>query len=198
MRTIILVAASALALTACDRRGGARSAPPAATPSGPISVSPAQPPARRSGLWEQSMTRDGAAPAMVGKMRVCIDAASEAKLSVFGGKAGKSLCRHRSVARGPDGAYAFTSTCDMGEAGVMRSTGTLTGDLSAHYRVHDESDTTGAEIAPMNGRHITDIDATWLGPCPASMEGGDVILANGMKVNLKKLGAAAQAMGGGG
>jgi len=195
MRTIILVAASALAMTACDRRTGAKPAAPSIR-GAPISL--AQSPARRPGLWEQSMTRDGAAPAMVGKMRVCIDAASEARLSVFGGKMGKSLCRRRSVARGPDGAYVFTSTCDMGDAGVMTSAGTLTGDLASHYRVHDESDTTGSGIAAMNGRHVTDIDATWLGPCPAGMEGGDVILANGMKVNLNKLGAAARAMSGGG
>lgn len=197
MRTTILVAATILAVGACDRRGGAR--PAVSAPStGGVPVSLTAPPARRIGLWEQTLSRDGASPAMVGTLRVCIDAGSETDLSVFGTKLGKSLCRQRSVTRDSDGAYAFTSTCDMGEAGVATSAGTLTGDLSSHYQVHDESETTGAAVATMNGRHVTDINATWLGACPADMAGGDVILANGMKVNLNKLGAAAQAMSGGG
>ena len=193
MRTIILVAASALALTACDRRGDARPAP-----AGAAAVQGAPPPARRAGLWEQSMSRDGETPAVVGKMRLCIDAASEAKLSVLGGRVGKDACRRRAFVRRPEGGYAFTSTCGMGAVGVTRSTGTLSGDLASRYRIHAQSDTTGSSIPSMNGRHVTDIDATRLGPCPAGMDGGDVILANGMKIDTGKLSAIAKAMGGGG
>jgi hypothetical protein len=50
----------------------------------------------------------------------------------------------------------------------------------------------------MNGRHVTEIAATWLGPCPAGMIPGDVLMANGMKVNVTRIGAAAAAVGGGG
>lgn len=197
MRTTILVATAALATGACNPQTGAQRAMRAGSSARAASPSPTQPPTRRFGLWEQTMRRDGAPPAMVGEMRVCIDAASESGLSVFGAKLGRGLCRQRSVTRSADGAYAFTSTCDMGEAGVTTSAGTVVGNLSSHYRVHDESETTGAAVAAMNGRHVTEIDATWLGPCPVGMTGGDVMLANGMKVNLNKLGAAAEAMQGG-
>ena len=197
MRTMVLIAASALVLTACNKAGGAKSTPPALASGAVAPTAEGQPPVRKAGLWEQTMIYDGAPMGIVGRMRVCIDATSEAKLSLFGGRMGKSACRQRSVVRGLDGAYTFTSTCDMGQAGMTTSTGTLSGDLSSRYHVHAQSDTTGSSLAPMNGRHVTDIDATYLGPCPAGVNPGDMVMGNGMKINAGKLGAAAQAMGGG-
>ena len=197
MRTMVLIAASALVLTACNKAGGAKSTPPALA-SGPVApTAEGQPPVRKAGLWEQTMTHDGVSLGIVGRVRLCVDTASEAELSLFGGKMGKSACARRSVIRGLTGGYTFASTCDMGEAGATTSTGTLSGDLATRYRVHAQSDTTGSSIPAMNGRHVTDIDATWLGPCPADMKPGDMVMGNGMKINAGKLGAAAEAMGGG-
>ena len=197
MRTIILVVASILALTACNRQGGGKPAA-AAPPASPAALfATNQPPARKAGLWEQTMTRDGAAPVVMGKMRLCVDATSEAKISLFGGRMGKGRCGRRSVSRGLNGNYNFTSTCDMGEAGVTTSKGTLSGDLSSRYRVHAESDIAGSSIPSLNGHHVTDIEATWLGACPAGMVPGDIVMGNGMKINVDKIGAAAAAVGGG-
>jgi hypothetical protein len=134
----------------------------------------------------------------MGKVRMCIDAASETKLSLFGDRMGRGACRQRAVSRGLDGAYSFATTCDMGQAGVTTSKGTLSGDLSSAYRVHAESDVAGSSIASMNGHHVTEIAATWLGPCPAGMIAGDILMANGMKINVTKIGATAAAVGGGG
>ncbi|MGI9169455.1 MAG: DUF3617 domain-containing protein [Caulobacteraceae bacterium] len=193
MRTIIALAAGALTLTACEK---ARR--PAGEHAGRAAVKSVAAPTRKAGLWEQSMTRDGRPLALVGRMRACVDAASEARLSLFGGKMSRTLCRRRSVSRSVDGVYAFASTCDMGEAGVIASEGVLTGDLSSRYRLHAQSNVTGSSLPSMNGRHTTDIEARYLGPCPPGMTAGDVIMANGMKINAGKLGAAAQALGGGG
>jgi hypothetical protein len=198
MRTVILVAASILALTACNRQGGGKpsaAASPVSPAAAPLATS--QPPARRAGLWEQTMNRDGAAPMVMGKMRLCVDAASEAKISLFGGRMGKGRCGRRSVSRQLNGNYDFTSTCDMGEAGVTTSKGTLSGDLSSRYRVHAESDIAGSSIPSLNGHHVTDIEATWLGACPAGMTPGDIVMGNGMKINVDKISAAAAAAGGG-
>ncbi|MGI8839791.1 MAG: DUF3617 domain-containing protein [Caulobacteraceae bacterium] len=191
MQRMALIAASALALAGCGRAG-------VGAPTSGAGRAAVQPPARKAGLWEQSMTRDGAALAIVGRVRVCVDAASEARLSLFGGRMGRSACPRRAVVRRPGGGYAFASTCDMGEAGVTTTSGTLSGDLAARYRIHAHSDTAGSSVPAMNGGHVTDIDATWLGPCPAGMNPGDMILANGMKINAGKLAGLAQAVGGGG
>jgi len=198
MRTIIVLA-STLALIACGKQSGghpATAAPAASTGQSPFASS--QPPARKAGLWEQTMTRDGVAPGLMGKVRMCVDAASQTTLSLFGGRMGKGSCPQRSVSRGLDGGYSFAATCDMGQAGVTTSKGTLTGDLSTAYRIHAESDISGSSLASMNGHHITDIAATWLGPCPADMIPGDVVMGNGMKINTNKIGAAAAAVSGGG
>ncbi len=195
MRTLVLIATSALILAGCGKAGGG------GKPAAAVGAEPAasgQPPARKAGLWEQTMTRDGAPLGIVGRVRVCVDRASEAKFSLFSGKMSRSACPRRAVVRAPDGGYVFASTCDMGEAGVTTSTGALSGNLATRYRVHAQSDTSGSSVPAMNGRHLTDIDATWLGPCPADMKPGDMVLANGMKINAGKLAGFAQAMGGGG
>ena len=194
MRTMVLIAASALVMAGCGKADGAKPAAPA-TGAGPAAAG--QPPARKAGLWEQAMTHDGAPLGIVGRVRLCVDRASEATLSLFGARMGRGACPRQSLVRGADGGYAFTSTCNMGEAGVTTSSGTLAGDLSRRYRVHVQSDTTGSSVPAMNGRHVTDIDATWLGPCPADMKPGDMVMGNGMRINAGKLAGLAQAVGGG-
>jgi hypothetical protein len=186
MRTMVLVALSTLALAACNRQGGGQ--PAASSGAGAVAVS--QMPTRKAGLWEQSMVHDGAAPGIMGKVRACIDAASERKLSLFGGRMRAGKCSRWSVSRALNGAYHFTTTCDMDEAGVTTTAGTLTGDLGRAYHIHSLSNTTGSSIPSMNGPHVTDITSTYLGPCPAGMIPGDVVMANGIKVNVNKLAGA--------
>jgi hypothetical protein len=43
---------------------------------------------------------------------------------------------------------------------------------------------TGAPVTTLNGRHQIVITATWLGPCKAGQRGGDMIMSNGMKINM--------------
>jgi hypothetical protein len=108
------------------------------------------------------------------------------------------MCENHAITRDADGAYHFTSSCDMGPGGHLMSRGLLTGDLANRYRVHTQNDISGAAIASMNGRHTVDIEADYLGPCPAGMKPGDVMIANGLKTNLRKLGEVASLLGAGG
>ena len=185
MRTTLLaISAAALALAACGKTDQAKT-PSASGAVAPASAGPASLPARKAGLWIQTMSRDGAAGRM-GQMRICIDSATDAKMSMFGQKMGKSLCQGQSVSRGLDGAFSSTSTCSMGQGGTITSKGTVTGDFSSKYHVHSESDIAGASLAAMNGHHVTDIDGVYAGPCPADMAPGDISLANGMKINAAR------------
>ncbi len=187
MRTALLLT-TALALAACNKPG-----PTAASGAASVAVGGGAGgaqvsvgiPQRRSGLWEQTMTRDGQ-PNPMGAMRLCIDPATDARMSVFGKAAAGSLCASRSISRGPGGIFHFASTCAMGRAGTVTSTGTASGDFSSKYLVHSESEVSGSSIAAMNGHHVTEMQATWLGPCPTDMVPGDVTVG-GFKMNLNSM-----------
>lgn len=156
-----------------------------------------QPPDRRAGLWEQVMTRDGSPPPLVGKVRLCLDKATEAGLSPFGARLRGRACPERSVTRATDGAYLFSSRCELGQAGLTTASGRLVRPSATAYEAHEESVTRGAVMEQLNGRHVVDIKAVWLGPCPAGMAPGDLVLNGGLKINLAKAAAASALLGGG-
>jgi hypothetical protein len=155
-------------------------------------------PTPRAGLWGESLLRDGRGAGLLGEMRACLDSDARARLSTLGGQAGKSVCQSVAVTRDADGGYHFSSACDLGPAGHVFTRGELTGDLASRYRVHSRTDTTGAALASMNGAHQIDLEADYLGACPPGMKTGDVIIANGMKVNMDHLRVVAETLAGGG
>lgn len=183
-----LAFASGIAVAGCH--GRAPAPPLAARP-------PGQPPDRLAGLWEQVMTRDGALPPLFGKVRLCLDKATEARQSPFGARLRGRACPERSVTRAADGAYLFSSRCDLGQAGVTTASGRLVRPSATAYEAHEESVTSGAAMERLNGRHVVDIKAVWLGPCPAGMAPGDMVLNGGLKINLAKAAAASALLGGG-
>jgi hypothetical protein len=162
-------------------------------------------PQRRPGLWQQTISREGAQGPMaamnaMGGMKLCVDAATEARSTMWGRDAASASSAHCSppvISRGLDGTLSYATTCAMGAAGTMSTKGTASGDFSSAYHVHAETDISGAKYAAINGHHVTDIDGKWLGPCPAGMAAGDIELGNGMKINAGKFAGAAKAMGGG-
>lgn len=201
MRTVLLLTSLSLALAACQKSETAKTAaPPAATATVTTTAAAgggSAEPTRKSGLWEQSMANDGK-PMPLGKMRVCTDPTTDAKASLFGQKGAESMCSQHSTSRALDGSYTFASTCNLGSGGVVTSKGTARGDFSTAYHVHLESSVTGASVEAMNGQHVMDMDGKYLGPCPAGVAPGDVVLGNGMKFNGAKLRGAAKALSGGG
>lgn len=153
------------------------------------------PPARKAGLWQQSLIRDGQ-PGRLGGLKICVDAATDHKLSVFGRRFNQSNCR-RSVTRDPGGVYHFSSTCTLETGATAEAMGTASGDFGSSYTVHTEVNVSGAPIEAMNGMHEIKIQARYLGPCPTDMRPGDVYLGSGMKVNVDRLPQIASALGGG-
>lgn len=200
MRTMLLSTSAILALTACQKSPGASA--PSASPSSSAGASMSGAPQRRAGLWQQTFIRDGS-PLPMGSMKVCVDAASAAKASVFNQdmatkQMDKMHCSQRAASRGLDGSYSFSSTCPMPGGGATTTKGVASGDFSSGYHVHVESNVTGATYAAMNGHHVSNIDSKWLGPCPAGMAPGDMELSNGMKISGGKLAGAAAALAHGG
>ena len=181
------LAIASLALTGCNGTGSDQGSKVAATLPNP-----------KAGLWRETFSRDGQNLGIIGDVRACLDSDARSRLSALGSHADKSMCHDQSVTRDPDGGYRFSSTCNAGPGGQIVTQGELNGDLASHYRVHSQTDTTGAAVGGMNGRHFMDIQADYLGPCPAGMKAGDVMIANGMKVNMNHLQAAARSLAGGG
>lgn len=183
MRRALILAMAAVALTGCGDKSGKTGKTGAGAAGGAGEAADA--PMRKAGLWTLTRLRDGK-PAG-GAMKLCIDAATDAQMSALGGGVASNLCADQKSQRNADGSWSFSSTCQLGPAGITTTTGTARGDFSSHYVVHSQSDTANAQLASLNGRHITDLTADYGGACPADMQPGDVILANGMKVNPGKM-----------
>jgi hypothetical protein len=188
MRTSLVVFAAALALGACTKKADqpAASGEPAKAAASPgLSLAgPTALPTRTPGLWEMKMSSDRESAGAMPVVKLCTDAASEQKLSVFSAQGVKDACKDIKVDRQLDGSWKVSSTCTFGGAGTTTSVGTISGDFNSHYQVKTASTIAGAKVAQMNGSHTMTIDATRLGPCEAGQTGGDMILPNGMKMNI--------------
>jgi hypothetical protein len=200
MRVLTLAALSALTalgLAACGRHpGAANSAPASGAPAASSAASKAAPnaaapaalpakPRRKPGLWEQHLSLGGTD--MVQTSQICIDDVTEQKLSMFGAQINRQNCKTYQLMRKTDGSWAFSSVCNMGSGGTVTTAGTVTGDFATAYKVRSDTTTVGAVVPQMNGDRKVDIDAAWMGPCKPGQKGGDMVLPNGMKVNLLDL-----------
>jgi hypothetical protein len=152
-------------------------------------------PSRKAGLWEQVLTRDGK-PERLGALSLCVDAATDHEMGVFGRHLGKSDCE-RTMSRDAAGVYHFESVCTLTDGTVVKSAGAASGDFETGYKVHTQVNINGAPLAPMNGMHVIDITGRYQGPCPSTMRPGDVSLGSGLKVNLDRLPQIASAVAGG-
>jgi hypothetical protein len=192
--TIKLAAVAALLaplalLAGCQRKPAAEKAADAkaaaanasATTTGPAPI--ASPPRRKPGLWSQTVKM----AEMSQTTRICLDATTEAKMSVFGQQATKDMCKVNHMSRGLDGSWAFVSVCDMGSGGKTTTTGVASGDFGSHYTMTADSVTSGASAPQMNGSHKMVLDAVWQGPCPAGFKPGDMELPGGMKINVLEM-----------
>jgi hypothetical protein len=175
---LLLIGAAAAGLAACNRPAASGAAAPGAQPLALNDM-----PHRKAGLWRQTMHMEGVDRPMPA-IEACTDEASEAKLNLLGQHKSKDLCQNQDFSRSPDGSIHFSVSCDLGAHGRTASTGTISGDFASHYRIAMASKTTGAPLAQMNSEHKMVIDATWIGPCAPGQRGGDMIMADGRKVNL--------------
>jgi Protein of unknown function (DUF3617) len=81
------------------------------------------------------------------------------------------------------------SVCSMG-GGTSTSHAVITGDFSSAYTMQITSTHHGGASVPgmaSGGEMGMTIQAKWLGPCPAGERPGDMIMGNGMKINILDL-----------
>ena len=178
-----LTAAALVSLAACNKSapaaGGSSAGASAVAQSGPLPAD--QVPHRKAGLWSQTMSLDGGT--LGGAKKICVDAASEAQMSLAAQSVNGAHCPAPQFTRNLDGTLSFTGVCDMGARGKIQTTGVIKGDFNSGYTATMSSSTSGSPVAAMNGTHTMVITATWTGRCAPGQKGGDMILGNGMKMN---------------
>jgi len=153
-----------------------------------LSVTPAAAqdmPARKVGLWEMTMTFEGrGAPPQT--MQQCIDAATDkAMQDMSAGVRGQS-CSKREMKK-VGNTIVFDSVCSMG-GGTTTSHGVVSGDFNSAYTVKINSKREGGPAVPnMPAETNMTIESKWLGACKADQKPGDIIMANGMKMNVNEI-----------
>lgn len=181
MHRAVLLGVGLLALAGCQKKpeatAAAGEAPKASAPA-PF----AGPPKRKPGLWTQTIATQG----MTQTMKLCLDEATEAKMTVWGQQAGKDMCARNEITP-TVGGWSFTSACDMGAAGKVTTTGKATGDFNSKYVIKATSVTTGSSMAQANGTHDMEMSGTWEGACPANMKPGDMTMPGGVTINIANL-----------
>jgi hypothetical protein len=187
-----LAAVSIASLAACNKAGPTSAGSVAPAVSGPLTAD--QIPHRKPGLWKQTVSMEGA-PVGSGFTQLCVDANSEAKMSLAAQSVPGAHCNAPQFTRNLDGSLTFTGGCDMGANGKLQSTGTIKGDFNSGYTATVSTTTSGSPLAAVNGARTMVITATWTGPCAPGQVGGDMILTNGMKVNVLRAAAAAPSGG---
>jgi hypothetical protein len=136
-------------------------------------------PKRKSGLWEIEtlpVEHDGAGP----KAQMCIDQKSDDALNEIGTGMAKKMCSKSNIRR-EGSTIVSDSVCKYGESTITTHS-VITGQFDSAYKVETRS----SYDPPMNGMKegAAVIQARWMGPCKPDQKPGDMILPNGVKVNV--------------
>jgi len=141
-------------------------------------------PTRKAGLWELKMEFGGRdLPAQV--MRQCTDAATDKMMNLNFGGSNEQACSKLEMTKN-GGTITVDSVCKFGDA-TTTSHAVVSGSFDSAYTVDVASTRTGGiplpGVAPGATTHMT-ISGKWLGPCTAGQKPGDVIMSNGVKMNV--------------
>jgi hypothetical protein len=134
-------------------------------------------PARKPGLWEVKTTIDGHGRAVT--VQQCIDAATDQMLQSSAGPFSAPACPEREVKKSDNG-MTIDSRCNFnGKPASARAV--IAGSFDSAYTMTVTSE--GADLPAMT---MTS-EGKWVGVCAADQQPGDVVMANGVKINIPEL-----------
>ena len=141
-------------------------------------------PPRKPGLWELKMEFMGRQlPVQV--IKQCVDAASDKLMNSNFAGSGQVDCAKQDVTHN-GASMVVDSVCQVGPA-TTTTHAVINGSFDSGYTVEVTSTRAGGPplpgVAPGGATHMK-IAATWLGPCGAGLRPGDMIMSNGMKMNI--------------
>lgn len=116
-------------------------------------------------------------------MTMCIDQSTDAGITQQMGPMAQSKCakQQHKVERN---RVTFNSVCTFGKS-TATTQGTITGDFDKEYKVETRS-TYDPPVGSLKEASNV-IAAKWLGPCKTGQRPGDVILPNGMTMNMNDM-----------
>ncbi len=132
---------------------------------------------RKPGLWEVRTSIDDRGRAVT--VQQCIDASTDQMLQSSAGPFSAPVCSSREVKKSDVGMTIDTQCTFNGKPASAHAV--VSGSFDSAYTM-----TVTAEGVDLPATKMT-IDAKWLGACAAGQQPGDVIMANGVKVNIPEL-----------
>ncbi len=133
---------------------------------------------RKPGLWQVKTSIDNDT-ARAQTVKQCIDAATDQMLQSSAGPFASSACLERTVRRS-ENSMAIDSACKVGGKQAAAHA-VVVGSFDSAYTM---TVTSHGEDVPTSTMTMV---ATWLGPCAADQRPGDVIMSNGVKINVPEM-----------
>jgi hypothetical protein len=137
-------------------------------------------PSRKPGLWVVKVEAEGT---VEHSMQMCIDAATDPLFHSVGTDLRTKHCQQNDV-KVSGSTVTSDSVCKV--PGTTITTTAITnfaGDSAYHSDIKTHFD------PALLGKSDTTVtqDASWTGPCPDNLKPGDLVLGNGIKINVKTL-----------
>jgi len=141
--------------------------------AGAVAAAAAEFPPRKAGLWElKTTTPDGRTMTI----QQCVDAQTDQAMQANVGSSPQQNCSKRDVQKSGN-SVTVDSVCTIAGK-TMTSHAVITGSFDSGYAMAITSQMQG--VPPRS----TNIVTKWLGACAADQKPGDMIMPNGMKMNL--------------
>jgi hypothetical protein len=141
-------------------------------------------PKRKSGLWQiqtsSSNAGRAAGQAHTADVQMCIDEKTDNAVQQQAAGMTKQNCSKQDIKKS-GGQIVVDSVCKFGQT-TATTHSVFTGSFDSSYKVETKS-TYDPPLMGMKEGGAT-IEARWLGPCKPDQRPGDMILGNGMKINM--------------
>jgi hypothetical protein len=137
-------------------------------------------PSRKPGLWEvRTRIENVNAPAQV--VRQCIDAATDQMLQSIAGPFNPASCPERNVQSSASSTTIDFKCTVAGKPATAHSF--ITGSLDDAYTMI----VTSQRDEITGGRMTMTMEGKWLGACAADQRPGDIVMSNGVKINVPEI-----------
>jgi hypothetical protein len=139
-------------------------------------------PKRKSGLWDIKISHASTnRPAQT--IQMCIDQKTDNMAQQMGESVARQACSKQQIRR-EGNKIVGDSVCTIGETTATSHT-VFSGEFDRAYRGEIRT----KYSPPLMGKseNLTLIDAKWTGPCQSDQKPGDMIMPNGMKINIHEM-----------
>jgi hypothetical protein len=140
-------------------------------------------PIRKAGLWEIKIKLTGGA-APTAMMRHCTDESVDRKMSTLFNPLSPAPCTKSSTQKEGD-LYTIDSSCSADDK-IVKVHSDINGDFQSSYTVVTE---TKVQDDPDSDPTLTSmtLEGKYAGSCKLGQKPGDVMMAGGLKVNIKDM-----------